>query len=206
MAFNLPYTIVLEDYIVDPSLEFQFYERINYDYQIYSYNDLADIFLEIFNDIKKNEKYFYSKSFEDYCNGLISYYETINEKIISCKSEEITQINELLQTYDELIEYVKKELQRYYTYTKGHILEPFNEKEKGVNVPFKIAMLDELNILGMLKSKYQNKTDIYRIIQFIVGGNIDNIKDYYNSIYGNYSGNNQIDPDHRAKAKEIYFK
>ena len=211
MSFNLPYITIL-DYIEDDNLDFIFFEKINYEYKIDSQRDLDDVFLDIFNHIKKQEEYFYNKTFEDYCNGLIFYYQFIEERIKNCGSSlviemgiSLTDINDVLSTYTDCAEYVKGELQRYYTYTRAHILDPFDEKEKGVNVPYKIAMLDELNVLGMLKGRYK-KADIYRILQFIVGGHIDNVKDYYNSIYGNYSGNNQIDPDHRKKAKDICFK
>ena len=211
MSFNLPYTAIL-DSIEDDNSDFNFFEKINYEFEIYSHGDLEEVFLDIFNHIKKHENFFYSKTFEDYCNGLIFYYQFIGEKIKSRGSSlviemgvSLSDVNEVLYTYTDFTEYVKGELQRYYTYKRAHILDPFDEKEKGVNVPYKIAMLDELNVLGMLKGRYKN-ADIYRIIQFIVGGNIDNVKDYYNSIYGNYSGNNQIDPDHRTKAKDICFK
>ncbi len=85
-------------------------------------------------------------------------------------------------------------------------IDNHNPKERGQNVPYKLAMLDEMGVIKQLNTKYTNKTDIYKILQFITGGNIDNVEDYYNSVYGNYSGNNQITEKHRAKAKDIYFK
>lgn len=85
-------------------------------------------------------------------------------------------------------------------------IEPYKEKEKGVNIPYKLALLDELGFIKNLNIQYTNKSDIYRILQFLTGGNIDNVKDYYNSIYGNYSGSNQITVKHREKAQELYYK
>lgn len=85
-------------------------------------------------------------------------------------------------------------------------IEPYKEKEKGLNIPYKLALLDELGVIKNLNIQYTNKSDIYRILQFLTGGNIDNVKDYYNSIYGNYSGSNQITVKHREKAQELYYK
>ncbi len=84
--------------------------------------------------------------------------------------------------------------------------EPYKEKENGDNVPYKLALLDELGVITNLNRQFPNKSDIYRILQFLTGGNIDNVKKYYNSIYGNYSGANQITEKHRDKAKELYYK
>lgn len=86
------------------------------------------------------------------------------------------------------------------------ITEPYKEKERGVNVPYKLALLDELGFIKGLNLQYPNKSDIYRILQFLTGGNIDNVTDYYNSIYGNYSGSNQITDKHREKVKDLYYK
>lgn len=84
--------------------------------------------------------------------------------------------------------------------------EPYKERENGDNVPYKLALLDEMGVIANLNRQFPNKSDIYRILQFLTGGNIDNVKKYYNSIYGNYSGANQITEKHRGKAKELYYK
>lgn len=84
--------------------------------------------------------------------------------------------------------------------------EPYTEKERGVNVPYKIALLDEMGVIERLNQQFPNKSDIHRMLKFLTGGNLDNVKDYYNSIYGNYSGSNQITDRHREKAKQIYYK
>ena len=47
---------------------------------------------------------------------------------------------------------------------------------------------------------------ICALAKLTVAKNIDNIKDYYNSMYGNYSGSNQITHKHREKVKDLYYK
>lgn len=84
--------------------------------------------------------------------------------------------------------------------------EPYNEKERGSNVPYKLALLHEMKVIETLNLQFPSKSDIFRILKFLVGGNEDNIKDYYNSIYGNYSGERQINETHISTAKQIYFK
>lgn len=85
--------------------------------------------------------------------------------------------------------------------------EQYNTKERGHNIPYKIAMLDEIGVIEQLNLKYTNTSEIIKILQFIIGGNIDNIEQYYNSIYGNTNtAKLKVLNTHRAKAKEIYFK
>lgn len=84
--------------------------------------------------------------------------------------------------------------------------ETFSTKEKGVNVPHKIAMLEFLGVLETLNKRYPNETDRINIIHFLVGGNIDNVKKYYLSIYGKYFGSLQITQKHREHAKKLYYK
>jgi len=84
-------------------------------------------------------------------------------------------------------------------------ITPF-EKEKGQNVPYKIAMLEKLGVLEHLNSRYPNETDRIKVIHYLTGGNEDNVKKYYQSIFGNYSGTLQIAEKHREHANKIYFK
>lgn len=125
-------------------------------------------------------------------NGLLLDYKNK----ISHYRTELLVINLIL---DKEIEQDKKN-------DYSRIIEPYNKKEKGENVPYKIAMLDEMGILKTLKSRYPIEADIIRITHYLVGGNIDNVKKYYNSIHGSYSGGNQITTKHREHSKQTYYK
>lgn len=127
------------------------------------------------------------------------------------------QMYEAVIQYSQIINFLKVELEKEIIKLQTPKIqpsdvaklpepEPYKEREKGVNVPYKLALLDELEFIKRLNRQYPNKSDIYRILQFLTGGNIDNIKDYYNSMYGNYSGSNQITHKHREKAKDLYYK
>lgn len=123
---------------------------------------------------------------------------------------------ELLDSINKTREEIELVLQELYDKkiqstepTKINIIpdvEPYNEKERGSNVPYKIAMLDEMGVIKNLTDRYPNKTDVIKILHYLVGGNLDNVKDYYNSLYGNYSGTTQVAIKHRKHAKKVYYK
>lgn len=83
---------------------------------------------------------------------------------------------------------------------------PYNEKERGENIPYKIAMMDERGEIERLRMRYPSETDVINNIHYLVGGNRDNVKKYYQSIYGGYSGSKQITEKHRTHARSVYYK
>lgn len=142
----------------------------------------------------------FQKTFKKIVSGGFSYDD---------KDLDAVEIKLFLYNVRETLIYLNTKLDPSFA-TKGKKQssepEPFNEKEKGFNVPYKIAMLDEMGILKNLKIQYPNETDIIKILHYLVGGNIDNVKKYFNSIYGNYSGSLQITPKHREHSKQTYYK
>ena len=76
--------------------------------------------------------------------------------------------------------------------------EPYQtETGKGKNIPYKLELLKQLGIMDNLNSKYDNnKEQLYRILDFLTGGNS---KNYYLSMYGdNYNGKDKVTPFHTA--------
>lgn len=82
----------------------------------------------------------------------------------------------------------------------------YNQKEKGENIPYKIAMLNELGLLENLNKRYPTESDRIRIIQYITGGNIDNVKKYYQSLFGSHTGNMQVTEKHKDHARNLTYK
>ena len=134
----------------------------------------------------------------DLFRELDAYDKELLDSINKTKEEIELVLQELYDNKMQSIEPTKKSI--------VPDLEPYNGKERGSNVPYKIAMLDEMEVIKNLNRRYPNKTDVIKIIHYLVGGNLDNVRDYYNSIYGNYSGTKQVTAKHRDHAKGIYYK
>ena len=67
----------------------------------------------------------------------------------------------LISIYDDFCDYVDEELKRYYTYRKNNLLiDKYCEEEKGKNVPYKIALLDEI---GIFKLKGHLRTSMNKL-------------------------------------------
>lgn len=133
------------------------------------------------------------------------FFDTLQFDSIKYKNFQFSVVR-IAEWIDEKIKPIK-ETAKITNNSTLEIIEPYQEKERGNNIPYKIAMLDEIGVIKELNKKYTNTSDIIRILQFITGGNIDNIEQYYNSIYGNTNtAKLKVLNTHRAKAKEIYFK
>ena len=197
---------------------YQFYNELNRLFTVRDLADLKEYFLDMYNSISEDNEYFVNKDFEIFCKELVSYYNQIisfiDEHLANIsedfKTEEIYEMKNLISIYDDFCDYVDEELKRYYTYRKNNLLiDKYCEEEKGKNVPYKIALLDEIGIFKLIlnpKFKGVNDTQIYKIIEFLTGGSFSNVKKYYNSLYGNYAGDINITDKHKEKAREIYFK
>lgn len=77
-------------------------------------------------------------------------------------------------------------------------VEPYvRETGRGKNIPYKLALMNELGILKTLRIQYsENEEQLYRILDYLTGGNT---KGYYLSMFGNdYNGNNKVTRAHYA--------
>lgn len=81
------------------------------------------------------------------------------------------------------------------------VVEADDSKKIKLNIPFKIALLDELGVIKNLKN-YVSDEAKYKVIHAIVGGNYDNVKDYCKSLKGEKSALT-ITQNNKDKAKEF---
>ena len=98
---------------------------------------------------------------------------------------------------ENLIETEKINLLRHSNNTYQTETENFQKETGTKNIPFKLALLRELGLMDILNSKYDNnKEQLYRILDFLTGGNS---KNYYLSMYGdNYNGKDKVTQSHNA--------
>lgn len=107
------------------------------------------------------------------------------DKTLSLKEQfkKIIEINEfailgfLSMNFDDILNFIEKEIKKtslLQVNNKTHEPESYNEKERGYNIPYKIALLHEMKVLENLNRQFVNKSDVHRILTFLVGGNFDN--------------------------------
>ncbi len=97
-------------------------------------------------------------------------------------------------------EKIRLEMSRLYTLkpeSSEDAAEPYQKETGKRNIPYKLALLREEGILDNLNVKYDNnKEQLYRILDFLTGGNS---KNYYLSMYGDdYNGKDKITRAHTA--------
>lgn len=168
-------------------------KEINSTYELRTYIDnfckeknlqeLENILIEVEKDIVVGENTFTTSSaqFEDIKNSpMIAGIKKANRQRLD---NEINFRNLLNEKINEL---------NLNTYPATNT----NYKERGKNIPFKIVLLKRLGVIDWLNNNVKDKSNHYRIISVLIGGNEDNIRKYLtNSL--------PIDYDTEKQAKEF---
>lgn len=171
-------------------------------------NDLLEQFPEYYPDYKKGDskKDYLLKvrlgivKFDSNQNDVDEERESLNDKILNIYLKDL-----FLSNLDEIENFIVSKLLEIKNLSEikpQNIdfpeTEPYQtETGKGKNIPYKLELLKQLGIMDNLNSKYDNnKEQLYRILDFLTGGNS---KNYYLSMYGDdYNGKDKVTSFHTA--------
>lgn len=129
--------------------------------------------------------------------------ETLKEETLINYNDEIdfmqSELIGIMYFFETLIETEKTNLLRFSNNSNQiqPVIEKYQNETGSKNIPYKLALLRELGLMDILNRKYDNnKEQLYRILNFLTGGNS---KNYYLSMYGDdYNGKDKVTQSHNV--------